>query len=60
MSPCYCANCKTELTVSSISDEDTAGCARCRSVVEMSWFEVPSWLAGLLVVLAANAALPLV
>jgi hypothetical protein len=57
MTPCYCAACKKELPVASISDEDAAWCPDCRRVVDMSWFQLPSWITALLLVLAVNADL---
>ena len=57
MTPCYCASCKKELPLSSISDENAAWCSDCRSVVDMSCFQVPSWVTALLLVLAVNADL---
>jgi hypothetical protein len=57
MTPCYCALCKRELPLSSISDDDCAWCPECRSVVEMSCFQVPAWVAAVVVLLTMHADL---
>ena len=54
MTPGYCASCKKELSVSSISEQDAAWCPECRDVVDISWFRIPNWVAALLVTLTAN------
>lgn len=51
MTLCYCAECKTPLTASSICDDNHASCPQCKHYVATSWFEVPSWIVGVLVVL---------
>lgn len=54
MTPCYCERCKKELPISSITGETSAWCGRCRSVVGMSYFKVPGWVAAVLVVLTTT------
>ena len=52
MTPCYCAECKRPLTAARITGDNTAWCPQCKNFVATSWFEVPSWIVGVLVVLA--------
>jgi len=58
MTSCYCASCKEELAIFRITDEDLAWCPECRRVVDMSWFQVPGWVLGVVVMLATCACLP--
>lgn len=60
MTPCYCANCKEKLAISRISDENSAWCPQCRRIVDMSCFQVPGWVLGVVVMLMTFACLPVV
>ena len=51
-SPCYCSNCKSALDQSSVIDDRHAWCPDCTAVVKTSWFQVPSWTVGVVVLLA--------
>ena len=53
--PCYCANCKQALSISRILDSQSAWCPECKEIVDISCFQVQSWIMGVLVVLAAVA-----
>ncbi len=57
MTPCYCAACKKELPISSITGENSAWCAECSRVVDLSCFKVPGWVTAVLVVLTMHADL---
>lgn len=46
MTPGYCSQCKQTLTVSQISDDNTAWCPDCKDYVVTACFEVPSWVMG--------------
>lgn len=58
MTTCYCASCKEELALFQITDEDLAWCPQCRRIVDMSCFQVPGWVMGVVVMLATCACLP--
>jgi hypothetical protein len=57
MTACYCADCKTPLTATTICNENTAFCPQCKRFVETSCFEVPSWIMGVLVILTTITCL---
>lgn len=60
MTPCYCANCKKELPICRISDAESAWCPRCKRIVDMSCFQVPGWIVGIVVMLTTWSLLPVV
>ena len=54
--PGYCAHCKKSLSISKIFDAETAWCPQCREVVGISWFQLQSWVLGVVVLLAAGTS----
>ena len=54
IAPCYCAKCRRALSTSKIFDPKSAWCPECKNIVDMTCFQVPSWVMGVLMALVAG------
>ncbi len=56
-SPCYCNQCKQPLASAGLVEDNLAWCPDCKQLVITSYFQVPAWVVGVVVLLCSELLL---